>query len=160
ILRIPYVVGSNGLASMRSVGDDADGAGWSVTRLHKQGADVGATTYGEDGGYDFDGIELHAGDVLHLAFVGGAGAPAGGRAAGRHGACAGRGRAQGTARRHGRRARRARRRVQGTAAVNGRVILPVLIILATLLPILATLLPESDARADQSNTYELREQIT
>jgi hypothetical protein len=73
ILRIPFVAdGTSGLTSVRKIAVDASGAGWRVTHLHKDGAEVAATNYGADGGaYDFGGIVLHAGDVLHLAFVDG-----------------------------------------------------------------------------------------
>lgn len=72
-LYIPYVADAQtGLTAVRDVGVQASGAGhWSVALAHDEGPDVATTNYGDDGDpYDFDSIEVRAGDVLHLAFVG------------------------------------------------------------------------------------------
>jgi hypothetical protein len=73
ILWIPYEADKDtGLTTIRDVGIQASGgAHWAVSRLHNEGPDVVNTPFGAMGEpYDFDGIELRAGDVLHIAYLG------------------------------------------------------------------------------------------
>jgi hypothetical protein len=73
ILHIPFTADSeNGLTSVRDVSmTTSGGKAWHVQHMHKDGPDfVDDPDYKGDGGYDFDDIEVHAGDVLHLAFSG------------------------------------------------------------------------------------------
>jgi hypothetical protein len=71
ILHIPYVATPDaGLESVRALpaADAGEGARWQVDWLHNDGTDMVDTGYGAGGErYDFDSIEVHAGDVLHLA---------------------------------------------------------------------------------------------
>jgi hypothetical protein len=72
ILYVPYVANADtGLMQVRDVGMQASGADhWSVALSHDEGPDIVTTTYGDgDDPYDFDGIQVRAGDVLHLAYV-------------------------------------------------------------------------------------------
>jgi hypothetical protein len=76
ILRVPYVASPDeGLASVRTLPavDGSAPARWLVDLLHHDGPDMVDTGYGAGGEpYDFDSIEVHAGDVLHLALGSGA----------------------------------------------------------------------------------------
>lgn len=67
ILRIPYEASqTSGLRSVRGLG-----ATWRVERRRKVGPETEDTRYGEDGEpYDFDAIELKAGDTLYVAAEG------------------------------------------------------------------------------------------
>jgi hypothetical protein len=78
ILKIPYIVDGTSLTAIRDAASDASGGTqWKVTRLHREGSGVVTTTYGDDGGpVDFDSLELRAGDVLHLEFIGPGSPPA------------------------------------------------------------------------------------
>lgn len=72
ILRIPYAADPQvGLTSVRDVATSSSGSdGWTVDLRHGDGPDKTDTVYGQPGDpYDFDDIEVRAGDVVHLAFV-------------------------------------------------------------------------------------------
>lgn len=73
ILRIPYTAAKDaGLLSVRNLQlDSSGGPRWRVERFHIEGPQTFDVPYGADGTpYDFDSIELHSGDVLHVAWVG------------------------------------------------------------------------------------------
>jgi hypothetical protein len=73
ILWIPYDADKDtGLTTVRGVGVQASGgAHWVVSRVHNDGVDILNNTFGDTGQpYDFDSIELRAGDVLHVAYLG------------------------------------------------------------------------------------------
>jgi hypothetical protein len=79
ILHIPYTAGPSGLTVIRDVGVRTTSTfRWAVTRTHDEGPVAVTTQYGRKGNpYDFDAIELYAGDVLQIALVGpGSPAPA------------------------------------------------------------------------------------
>jgi hypothetical protein len=72
ILRIPYAAApQTGLTSVRDMTVSASGSlRWMVAHRHNEGPVVATTSYGLDGSpYDFDGIELRAGDVLQVALA-------------------------------------------------------------------------------------------
>jgi hypothetical protein len=72
ILYVPYFAApQTGLLAVRDTAmTSSGGPHWSVSIAHDQGPDLGTTTYGDGvDPYDFDGIQVQAGDVLHLAFV-------------------------------------------------------------------------------------------
>jgi len=71
ILRIPYTASpETGLTAVReSEVVTSGGPRWSVLRIHKEGPDFIRIPYGQGGApFDFDSIEVHAGDVLELSF--------------------------------------------------------------------------------------------
>jgi hypothetical protein len=73
ILQVPYAASTDtGLTGVRSIIVRSSGAvHWAIDRLHDTGPDVEDTQYGQDGRpYDFDGIELRAGDVLRVSLAG------------------------------------------------------------------------------------------
>jgi hypothetical protein len=82
ILRIPFSAsGETGLTSVRDVGARSSSAGqfrWLVAHTHAEGPDVITTPYGlRSTPYDFNSIEVFAGDILQVALVGpGSPAPA------------------------------------------------------------------------------------
>lgn len=72
VLYVPYFASpETGLVAVRDTAVSASGgAHWSVQLVHDSGPDITTTTWGDGGDpYDFDGISVHAGDVLHLAYV-------------------------------------------------------------------------------------------
>lgn len=72
ILSVPYFASpETGLVAVRETAVSASGgAHWSVALVHDSGPDIATTTYGDSlAPYDFDGIDVQAGDVLHLAYV-------------------------------------------------------------------------------------------
>jgi hypothetical protein len=72
ILYVPYFAApETGLVAVRDVAKTSSGGPhWAVAVTHDSGPDVGTTTYGDGTDpYDFDGIQVRAGDVLHLAFT-------------------------------------------------------------------------------------------
>ncbi|HEX8795629.1 MAG TPA: thrombospondin type 3 repeat-containing protein [Polyangiaceae bacterium] len=76
VLFVPYFASpETGLVAVRDVAVSASGAAhWSVALVHDSGPDITTTSWGDGiDPYDFDGIDVHAGDVLHLAYVARAG---------------------------------------------------------------------------------------
>jgi hypothetical protein len=73
ILHVPYFASpQTGLVAVRNTAmTSSGGPHWSVALTHDSGPDIETTSYGGDADpYDFDGIQVGAGDVLHLAYVG------------------------------------------------------------------------------------------
>jgi hypothetical protein len=72
ILHIPYAAQKDaGVTSVRDIAvSTSGGPEWTVSRVHDDGPDVTTTVYGGNGDpYDFDAIQLRAGDVLHVALA-------------------------------------------------------------------------------------------
>ena len=72
ILYVPYFAApQTGLVAVRDTAmTSSGGPHWSVSLVHDEGPDIGTTTYGDGvDPYDFNGIQVRSGDVLHLAFV-------------------------------------------------------------------------------------------
>jgi len=73
ILYVPYFAApQTGLVAVRNVAATVSGGPhWAVALTHDEGPDIATTSYGDTAEpFDFDGIVVRAGDVLHLAFVG------------------------------------------------------------------------------------------
>lgn len=78
ILRVPYTAATDtGLTGVRSVVVRSSGpVHWTVDRLHDTGPDLEDARYGQAGKpYDFNAIQLRAGDVLHVALAGAGNGP-------------------------------------------------------------------------------------
>jgi hypothetical protein len=73
ILHIPYFASpQTGLVAVRDVAVAASGMDhWTAALTHDSGPDIATVSYGDNTDpYDFDGILVRAGDVLHVAYVG------------------------------------------------------------------------------------------
>ncbi len=70
ILRVPFdAPRERGLTSVRGIAAGATGA-WTVEHIHDDAGGATIRSYGPpEGPYDFQAIELAAGDTLHLAYV-------------------------------------------------------------------------------------------
>jgi len=72
ILYVPYFAApQTGLIAVRDTAmTSSGGPHWSVSLTHDEGPDIATTTYGDGvDPYDFNGLQVRSGDVLHLAFV-------------------------------------------------------------------------------------------
>lgn len=72
ILRLPFEASSSGLTRIRDVGPAASSAGsWVVEHEENEGSQIAMKPYAASiGPYDLGQIVLHAGDVLHVVYLG------------------------------------------------------------------------------------------
>ncbi len=70
ILAIPYATTAGRLTKVRDEAEEGDiQSSWLVVHVTDDGTTQTSETYDRNDAYDFESLELHAGDVLHLVYL-------------------------------------------------------------------------------------------